>query len=48
MDKKVRQVEFEAGNNYSREYKMEAIRNSAVYVKESKSAYLSGLYYLVL
>ena len=29
------------------EYKVEAIRNSAVYSKESKSGHLPGLYYLI-
>ena len=37
--------EFEAGN--SKEYKVDGIQNSMVYVKES-AGQLSGLYYLVL
>ena len=40
-------MEFDTGDN-SKEYKMEAIWDSMVYTKESKSGYLSGLYYLVL
>ena len=39
------QLEFEAGNN--KEYKVDGIRDSAVYAKESASQLL-GLYYLVL
>ena len=39
-------TELNAGNN-SGEYKVEAIWNSAVYVKELKSGHLPGLYYLV-
>ena len=31
----------------SREYKVEAIRDSAVYARESESGHLPGLYYLV-
>ena len=46
VDKKVRQIEFDAGNNDSRDYKVETIWDSAVYAKESKD-YLPGLYYLV-
>ena len=40
-------VELDAGNN-SGEYKVEAIRDSAVYARESESGHLSGLSYLVL
>ena len=47
VDKKVRQIEFDAGDN-SREYKLEVIWDSAVYAKELKSGHLPGLYYLVL
>ena len=39
-------TELDAGNDSSK-YKVEAIRNSVVYAKESKSGYLRGLYYLV-
>ena len=46
MDKNA--IELDAGNNDSGEYKVEAIRNSAVYAKESKSGHLPGLYYMVL
>lgn len=38
-------LKFEAGN--SNKYKVEAIQDSAVYVRKSES-YLPGLYYLVL
>ena len=39
-------TELNAGNN-SKEYKVEAIWDSAVYTRESKSGHLPGLYYLV-
>ena len=35
-------------DNKDKEYKMEAIQNSAVYARESKLGYLLGLYYLML
>ena len=47
VDEEVRQIKFDVGDNKSREYKVEAIRDSAVYVRESKSGYLLGFYYLV-
>ena len=37
--------EFEPGND--KEYEVEAIWDSAVYTRESKSGHPSGLYYLV-
>ena len=43
MDEQV--TELEAGN--SKEYEVEAIRDSAVYASESESGQLPGLYYLV-
>ena len=45
VDKKITQLEFEAGN--SKEYKMEAIQDIAVYANKAKG-YLPGLYYLVI
>ena len=39
-------AELDAGNK-SGEYKVEAIRDSAVYARESESGHLPGLYYLV-
>ena len=39
-------TEFELGND-DKEYKVEAIRDSAVYARESESGHLSGFYYLV-
>ena len=45
IDKKVRQMEFDTGDN--EEYEVEAIWDSAVYARESESGHLSGLYYLV-
>ena len=44
MDKNV--TELDAGNE-SGEYEVEAIWDSAVYVRESESGHLPGLYYLV-
>ena len=46
VDEEVRQIEFDAIDNDSGEYKVEAIRDSAVYARESEG-HLSGLYYLV-
>ena len=47
MDKKTaEQLEFEAGRNNT-EYKVEGIRDSAVYARESKTGQLLGLYYPV-
>ena len=39
-------MELEAGNDEGGKYKVEAIRDSAVYAKKS-AGHLSGLYYLV-
>ena len=39
-------TELDAGNNDSKEYKLEAIWDNAVYVKES-TCHLPRLYYLV-
>ena len=44
VDEKVTELDFEAGN--SKEYEVEAIRDSAVYSRESEG-HLPGLYYLV-
>ena len=44
VDKKMTELDFEAGN--SKKYKVEVIRNSAVYVRELED-HLPGLYYLV-
>ena len=48
VDKKVRQIEFDTGDNESGEYKVEAIWNSTIYARESELGYLLGLSYLVL
>ena len=45
VNKKV--LELDVGNEDSKEYKVEAIWDSAVYANESESGYLPGLYYLV-
>ena len=47
VDEEVRQIEFDASDNKSREYKVEAIWDSVVYARKSESGHLSGLYYLV-
>ena len=47
VDEEVRQMEFDAGDNKSREYEVEVIWDSAVYARESKSGHLPGFYYLV-
>ena len=46
MDKKVRQIEFDMGDN-SGKLKIERICNSAVYARKSELDQLPGLYYLV-
>ena len=48
VDKEVRQIEFDVGDDDGGEYKVEAIWDSAVYARESESGHLPGLYYLVL
>ena len=48
VDKKVRQMKFNAYDDDSGEYDVEAIRDSAVYARESKQGHLPDLYYLVL
>ena len=48
VDEEVRQMEFDIGDNESREYKVESIRDSVVYTRESESGHLSGLSCLVL
>ena len=45
VDKRVTELKLEASN--SKEYKVEAIWDSAVYTSESESGQLPGLYYLV-
>ena len=45
VDKQVTELELEAGN--SKEYKIKAIQDSAVYTSKLESGQLPGLYYLV-
>ena len=45
VDKKIKKLEFEAGN--SEEYKVEAIWDSTVYASKLELGQLLGLYYLV-
>ena len=40
-------TKLDIGNNESNKYKVETIRDSTVYPKESKSGHLPGLYYLI-
>ena len=47
VDEKARQIEFGAGDNESKEYKVKAIWDSTVYAKESESGHLLGFYYLI-
>ena len=47
VDKEVRQMEFDIGYDDSEEYKVEAIWDSVVYARESKSGHLQGFYYLI-
>ena len=46
MEDNATQLKFEVSDNAK--YKMEAIRDSAVYARELESKYLLGLYYLIL
>ena len=46
VDEKTLQLEFE-DDGEGEEYEVEAIRDSAVYAKESESGQLPGLYYLI-
>ena len=45
VDENMTKLEFNVGD--SKEYKVEAIRDSAVYTMESELGHLPGLYYLV-
>ena len=47
MDEKVRHMEFDVGDDKNGECKVEVIRDSAIFAKESESGHLSGFYYLV-
>ena len=47
IDKEVRQMEFDTGDNKSGKYEVEASWDSTVYVKESESDHLPAFYYLV-
>ena len=42
VNEKVRQMEFDAGDDESGEYIVEAIWDSAVYARESESGHLPG------
>ena len=46
VGEKTSQLEFE-DNGQGKEYKVETIRNNAVYAKESESGQLPGLYCLI-
>ena len=47
VDKKVREIEFDASDNDSEEYEVEVICDSTVYTKKLESGYLPSLHYLV-
>ena len=47
MDEEVRQIKFDADDNESGKYELEATWDSAVYARESELGYLQSLYYLV-
>ena len=47
VDKKVRQMEFDIGDDESGKYKVDAIWDSAVYARESELGHLPGFYYLI-
>ena len=47
VDEEVRQIEFNASDDDGGKYKVEAIWDSAVSARKSKSGHLLGLYYLV-
>ena len=47
VDEKVRQMEFYIGDDNRGEYKVEAIQDSTIYTRESKSCHLAGLYCLI-
>lgn len=40
-------MDFDIGNNNTREYELEAIKHSVVYTRELELSYLLGLSYLV-
>ena len=43
-----RMPKWDAGNNDNKEYKVEALWNSAVYASKSKSGHIPGFYPLVV
>ena len=47
IGKEVRQIKFDAGDDDSGEYEVEAIWDSTIYMRESESAHLPGFYYQV-
>ena len=47
VDEEVRPMGFNVGDDKSGEYEVKAIRDSAVYARESESGHLLGLYYLL-
>lgn len=52
VDKATSKLEFDNGNSNSNKnigkYKVEAIKNSMIYVKKSEKSQLPGFYYLIL
>lgn len=47
VNKNIRQINFNASSNKSKEYKIETIWDGLVYTRES-TGYLPELYYLIL
>ena len=45
LNENIKKLDFEFGN--SEEYKVEAIRDSIIYVNKLEGDYLPGLYYLI-
>lgn len=47
VDEATSRLEFDNGNGGNGKYKVEEIRDRAIYAKELEESHLSGLYYLV-
>lgn len=46
MDKKIKEINFHTGNSLGKEYKLDAISDSAIYAKKL-AGHLPVLYYLI-
>lgn len=47
INKNVKEINFDTSNNDSRKYKIKAIKDRAIYVKESESDHLPKVYHLI-